>query len=486
MLTKRHFYLSIFISLLIVSSTGNLAFAQEPNKWAISVNIPNYSDNGSPPTLIADQNQTVHVFYGDTFDGASVVMYRQWTLENGWTKPLDIYIGTISITGLLVDENNTLHMTFFKGTEVDGNIYYMSGDLAGLAQGQGARVWSTPQLIAGNAGPFGHGASTIDKQGNIYSLYGGREDGNGLYSIYSTDYGKNWSTPETVFLTYSDEAWPTVPNVISDSNGNVHAVWSVWSTAGVGEEILYASMDADTKQWSTPIQLAKRDEGDYEADWPSIVEHNGELIVIYQDDFPATKFMRRSRDNGLTWSNPVRPWDHIGEYGAPVFLKDGDDTLHIILGNRLNDLSHGMWHGVWLEDGWSQLEPIVTGPKTNQFDPTRPSAVIVQGNVLLATWDMDSAKPDNGIWYSYTTLDATELSLKPLPTLAPPTAIPTVAATEEPATPTPVRQAVDLSQIKEPSSNSYSNNPSFPLSLSLIPVALILAIVFVVIRLNHR
>ena len=116
-----------------------------------------------------------------------------------------------------------------------------------------------------------------------------------------------------------------------------------------------------------------------------------------------------SKNNGETWTPPERPWPHIGEYENAVFLKDGKGRLHTILGNRDGDCCHGMWHAMYVDGEWQELVSIIEGPKTIDFDPSAPDAVMSQGNLIMATWWMDS-KDRNGAWYSYATIDDVEMA----------------------------------------------------------------------------
>jgi hypothetical protein len=266
-----------------------------------------------------------------------------------------------------------------------------------------------------------------------------------------------------------------------DQKGYLHAVWSVLNQSGIGQAIYYARLEIVSNQWSNPIILAKRYEGDYSAAWPAIIDYKGELMVIYMDSFPPTKWMRRSKDGGQTWSAPVRPWQHIGEYEHAVLLVDSNNILHIILGNRNGECCHGMWHGVWLGESWSELEPIVMGPKTSTFDPSAPRAVISQGNVLLVTWWTDTGGgPRNGAWYSYTLLDAPAIPeiLLPTPHV---TSTPQITGTLSTISATQTLNPIpNISGPSEQGKNiSQNDNPGISVLFGILPAALLItAVIF--------
>jgi hypothetical protein len=162
---------------------------------------------------------------------------------------------------------------------------------------------------------------------------------------------------------------------------------------------------------------------------------------------------------------------------------DNNNILHIILGNRLGDCGNGIWHGVWQGERRSEFKPLVSGPKTTQFEPTAPVAAISQRKLLLATWEHESAEQNSDVLYLYATLNAPGS-----PTVVPPTSIPTVS-------PTPARRGVETSIQSKPTSRPIpamiahnstpntvfmANNPGIPLLLGMAPVVLLIVGVIVV------
>ena len=221
--------------------------------------------------------------------------------------------------------------------------------------------------------------------------------------------------------------------------------------------------------------MAKRENLDYSTTWPDIIDDGTQLLLLYQDGFPATRFLRISKDHGTTWTFPIQPFPFIGEYEFTAMTKDSNNNIHLVLGNRTaNPEIHGMWYSRWLGNRWSSLEPIISGPVTPVFDPSAPQAVIVQGNILFATW-WNNVRRDNltGAWYSYKLLDAPKLSVTPNPV---PTEVPTSTAT------------LDLNKLNTPTAiietpipeNNFSKKavsffPAMPVFLGIIPVFVFIA-----------
>jgi len=462
-----------FLAILVLLAGANVhpGFAQLINQWSSPRPIPDYAGS-RPPLMVADQNKTVHLFYSEPLDNATdIYLYRQWTLDQGWTQPVDFLLNLKSVNSpiqsVYLDSSGIFHLVYFGDLQDDGNIYYMY--VPALEAGR-ATSWSRPVLIGPAAGPV-VGATIIgDGKGNLVVLYSGQLQGVGLYALYSTNNGLDWSDPVVITLIDKNETWPYSPKIALDENGDYHAVWSLVNGVGIGTGVFYARLSADLVNWTTPYALAIQDPGDYSTTWPSIIIDKNLMIVVYQDSFPAAKFMRLSTDGGLTWTDPIRPFPHIGEYENPVMVQDGNGVIHMLLGNRVgNPATHGMWHTTWLGQGWAELQPIVSGSRTDKFDPSAPQAVISQGNVLLVAWwnNVVEAEPS---MYSYTVLNASELPVRPFPTDSP-QVIPTVEPSATPVVSNRVSTAIPtFSSQGDAQRTQKTPNPAVPIFVGILPV----------------
>lgn len=482
MTLKNLFYL-IGVTGLVLFLSGvaySTVEAQEPLQWAYQKRIPWHHDSSQPPVLVADRNDTVHAFNMQVLseiDTQKAIFHRTWTLEDGWSEPTDVILGPAryhdpKILGAFLDQNDIVHVAYFIGNELSADLYYTR---APISLAGDARAWLPGQrLMAEVAGPFAFGEVIGDGRDFVMIVFESKRDGVGAYEVHSNDGGKTWSEIVPFHLVYSDELWPAAFDMDVDPQGLVHISFSVWNNRGRGAEILYTNYEPTTNVWLPPVTIAVQDPTDYEADWPSIKSYDGELILVYQDGNPATRWMRRSQDNGVTWSLPERPWPHVGEYRDAIMIEDSDNVLHLLTGNRTADCCHGMWHAVWQGDKWSDLVPVVMGPKSVHFDPSGPEAVIVQGNTLLVTWWTDTGhKYRNGAWYSYTQLDSPKLPLlAPFVPTATPTATPVVITSigAEP-TATPRRVVATNFDMAPP---PPPGNPALPIFISSF-AAMILA-----------
>jgi hypothetical protein len=414
-----------------------------------------------------------------------VIYYRSWNLEQGWTTPVDIiYRGRLLnavVQDALVDEWGTLHLVFFEGDPNTGTLQYSS---APAAQARQARAWSRPVLITEGAGPITAAILASLRPGNLTVLFSGQVDGFGLYEIHSDDRGATWSQPEIVFLTNSTNNWVAAIRAYLDERGWLHTVWGVINDDGNGDAVYYAKFDRETARWEHLTTLATREGNDYSTTWPAVItDKSGQVIVVYQDSFPAAKFVRISKDGGKSWSAPSRPFEHVGEYEHPVLLKDSSGTVHMVLGNRLSGDPeiYGMWYSVWQNNSWSDLEPISTGPQTQSFSPSAPKGVISRGNLILASWWHD--RPNEyrtGAWYSYITLDAPRVPVA-TPWILPtePAQIPTATTVSPSPELAPATSGTALPEMESaPPGLAGQSQVSAYISISLLPALLLLILVF--------
>lgn len=424
---KRSLYvLSLLILLLTINQPGSgHGLALQESYWSPPQTIPTFDLSANPPVLIADQNRTVHAFSSQWIiepDGSTslVIVYNKWTLEDGWTNPIDIALlpgQETRLTDVYLDEKGIFHMTFWGGNNTGANIYYTQtpADLAA-----DSRSWSVPVIIGENAGDPEGAAIVEGDQGAIYVVYNGRQMGNGLYVVNSKDNGENWSNPTPIFFAQSNEPNIAYLKVIKSKSGSMNAIWGVYNVGGQGRGIYYAK-SVDGNEWSEPYLLAEA-LGGLGTQTPTIIQYNGDLFALF--NLPPKIMMRRSNDDGQTWGDPSILFPrHIGVNGSLSTVVDGANNLHIFFGQRIsgNPDIHGMWHSIWIDQRWKEPEAIESGPQVNDktgngsFDPYAADAVVSNGNVILVTWRSDPGLKGNGVWYSYKVLDILEQPVVSLP-----------------------------------------------------------------------
>jgi hypothetical protein len=455
-------------------------------QWAVPQRIPGYGPESSLPVLVADQDQTIHAFSSQWVDDELVAVYSQWTPERGWTIPVDIILPPlkrqIRVSSIVLSDEGVFHMAFFAGDEIEANIYYAQAPAPAAGR---ATAWSAPV----NIGPVAIAPTVSEikllQSGELVLVYSGRSQGQGLYAAYSFDLGQAWTLPEPFFLTYDNELWPTPLELYEDSNGRLHALWGLVDTRGHSLAIYYSRLDEAQKQWSIPTVLAEAI--DYVADKPAIIEHDDQLIVIYHNNRPMTRWMQRSFDGGDTWTDPVRLFAHEGSNGPAALVEDSGGLLHMFFGNRVgNPAIHGMWHTIWQprEQRWQEPQPVVSGRRVqgpiggNGFDPSHARSIIVQGNILLLTWLTDPGAGRNGVWFTETRLDSPLLPRQPLPA---PSVTPTAISLDETSVPNQFDTEIDpgFEQDQNTSQPDQTSYAQIVLASTLLPglfIMLVLAV----------
>jgi hypothetical protein len=479
------------------------AMAQQANQWSRPQTIPDFHPDTEPPVMVVDQNRVVHAFASQLFSEQQgewevAITYNQWTLEQGWTKPVDILLSPLRndarVMAAHLDGDGVMHVFFFGGNELEANIYYTH---AWAVDAGNAQAWASPTLVGEQALVPRSAAFNVDAQGNFVLLYGSNSDGNGLYATYSADEGVTWSEPAPIFLTYNENR-PFALQIHAGKSGQLHAIWNVMSRGGQGRGIYYSRAEDGQAKWSEPVKLAEAESG-LGTMTPTMIEHDGVVFAIY--NMPPKIVMRRSMDGGDTWTEPVILFSrHVGVNGAPSLVVDGNDDLHMFFGQRVPGSPdiHGMWHTMLRGNTWPEPEAVVSGPSIvdevgdTSFDPVDARAIVSQGNVLLVTWRTDPGLTGNGVWYSYKIVNAPELPVVSLPTsrAAPIAAIlPTVVRDGPPSTPSP--SAVGPNSIfttledTPARPNRTTAYPAIPLLAGIIPVALLIVSLVVTRQMNR-
>jgi hypothetical protein len=477
-------------------SNGVPVHAQGPLLWTEPRVIPYLDPNTETPFLLADSNGGIHAFSSQKVYGTYeyVVVYNHWTRETGWSKAVDVLLSPLfdeaHAPAAYLDNKGIIHVIFYGGHDVSANIYYAQAYAANAAN---ADAWTAPIAIATAARPPISVWIEGDAEGHLYVLYGGNPEGTGIYATESFDSGGNWTLPELVAATYSDTLWPYGIRMHYGESGRLYATWLVLNRRAWGVSLYVTTYDSDMRRWRDPVEIAQGvPTGILGVQSPSLIEHDGELFVMYDNGIPdqgVVRLIQRSSDGGRTWSEAIRPFaEHVGGNGPAAFVVDNNHDLRVFFGQRtlgaVKDQIHGMWYSEWhsATKSWGGVNYIVSGPLVQDidtdegFDPSLARAVVSQGNLLMTVWRTDPGNGANGAWYSYTELDAPFNPLVELPT---PEAVvqPAHALTGTDAlTTAPVPTAV--SPTRQPPQVRQLANPAMPLIIGLIPVGFLLSVIF--------
>jgi len=489
----HRFLVQIFIGLIVILFNAPQVKAQKINQWMPDERVPGYLDGTFTPFLLADQNRTVHAFasqwVGDENRHLAIV-YRQWSLMGGWTKPVDILLSPIEearIQGAFLDSSGIMHLIFWGGSSRDAYIFYSK---APVEKADISSAWSEPIAIGERAVEPSSASLAGDDQGNLIVVYTGNMDGTGVYEVHSNDSGEHWSNSRSIFQTYDLSLAPYSLDTAMGHSGQLHATWNVITNLGGDNSVHYAKYDIEKNQWIELVMLNKRIdiEGYFGPSFPSIVDNGENVVIMYNNGNPfigrpvntgrPVQMVSISEDGGQTWNDPVVPfYRHLGRSGEHTLVVDGNHVIHAIFIQRIessvegeNSVIGGIWHSSLQEGVWSNPDRFITS-----YAPHDVRAVISQGNVLLAMWREDpGTEQQHGIWYSYTILDGPEL-----PVVVPPTQL--VDSSVAPTSSAPSNSSFILTKIPETPAISLEDvpseivsNPAGPIIIAIVPVLLVL------------
>ncbi len=494
---------TLILCLLLAGPSFEPARADISMGWAPDARVPGYLEDTFPPLLVADHNRTVHAFASQWVENKGrrrAIVYRQWTVKGGWTRPVDILLapeGDAALLGVFLDASDVVHMLVQFRLNDYPAIYYTYAPIEDAAS---AGAWALPIMLGG---PMALDMAAIsgDEQGHLAVIFSANIDGTGVYGMESSDSGDTWTRPAPLYLTYDSDLVANTLRLTPASHGQIRAAWSVVTSLGVDKLLYYADYDIQEEAWSNPLQLDQQiNIQDYFGpSFPAIVDTGKQIVIMYNSGNPFTdrpvkpgrpvQQVFLSNDDGKSWSSPAVPFPyHLGRSGEHALVLDSAGIPHALFIQRIEEATDqgtysaiaGVWHSAFKAGTWTNPERFVT-----TYTPHDLHAVMSQGNVLLVTWREDPGAGKHGIWFSYSILDAPELPVVPLATPSLNTA---AAPTPTPvyAVETPTRLPQDMLEGSSPS--NWQTNPAFPLIAGILPVILIVVGVLAVFHFlpNHH
>jgi hypothetical protein len=488
--------------MMLIPSIVTRVMAQDSGGWAPDRRIPGYLDDTLAPVLLSDQNRTVHAFASQKIqigeDQKQAIVYRQWTLTGGWTRPIDVLLsptGDAQILDVFLDSKGVFHLAFWGGKPDEyGNVYYSS---VRATNANKATAWSLPELVGVGGVTPSYGALAGDNSGNVILIFNGRYRGNGVYMVKSTDSGQSWSETIPVYSTNDPDLMPFYIKSYVGKSGKLHLVWCNNELAGgVYHSLYYAGIDLTTGTWSKPLLLDKRPQilGYFGPSFPAIVDNGDYVVIMYNGGNPfegdavplgrPTLLVRISRDNGATWGSVTNPFPFLtGNSGELTMMVDSHQVVHAVAIMRIDTLVDGkygliggVWHSEFKDGAWNNPQRFVT-----TISPANIRGVVSQGNILLTTWIEDAGAGQDGVWYSHYLLGSPELQVVPLPAYSEKnTPTPTITVTSGLSTSEP---DIPIASINE---NRKFSNPAQPLIVAIIVVSLFFLGLFIVVRLYEQ
>jgi hypothetical protein len=281
------------------------------------------------------------------------------------------------------------------------------------------KTWTTgpaPGLTKAVGGKFDRAsdpAVAFDLQGDVYlsSLpildESGGPTGVGVTVNKSTDGGKTWNKPVTVYENdnaFSDKDWIAVDDGPSSPfKGRIYAAWDFPSSFN---QMVVAHSTDGGQTWSSPVNVS----GAFGIGAIPLVQPNGNVTLIYES-LAGPYQASTSTDGGVTWSSPVNIADDdsvpIPNLRAPELPSGAVDpqtgTLYIAWQDaRFRHSQNDIVVSASADGGktWSSPVRATTDPVTDGFDHFTPGIFAVSGKLVVSYSVQKESPSPSGIVYT--------------------------------------------------------------------------------------
>jgi hypothetical protein len=228
-----------------------------------------------------------------------------------WTTPVRLTVSTtIAIAPeVAVDRQGRLHAVWYDDSRT---VFYAS-------KASGAGAWSTPTAIPGSTNAY-YPNLEVDVQGVLHVIWRGNDD-----IVYTTRSASgNWSSPTNLSNTGRANI---LPQMHLDTGGNLHVVWSDSSPGNA--EIFYVRKSAGGT-WSGVERVSSTANTSWAPD--VVADSQGNVHVVWYEDGEIF-YTWRSVNGG--WSAAANISHTAGSSLWPALAVGADDTVHLVWVDRL-------------------------------------------------------------------------------------------------------------------------------------------------------
>lgn len=301
-----------------------------------------------------------------------------------WSTPAKINpngqqaILPVTVTG----PNGYLHTAWAAWSDNETPMYWNGVQNLGIYYSYwNGDSWSTPVKVSQNTSFAGFPSIAVTSDNKIHLVW---EDdspspsgsyGRILYST-STNYGQTWSTPisATESLDSLNGAWAWYPQIVSDTNNNIHLSFSYYNNVLTNDDLslgYYAKWNGSS--WSAPEEIQiKSSHENINNMYLAVDTSNNPHIVIREDgqsNLDPDFGIWYTGYNGTSWSSPTKLSTN-GEW--PRIIVDGANNKHIIWTvawwDYVNDIVYN--NVEYIKDsgaGWSAPTLITTNANNSRW-----------------------------------------------------------------------------------------------------------------------
>ena len=252
-----------------------------------------------------------------------------------------------------------------------------------------------------------------DGIGGVYVAWeDSRDGGNDVYVNRSRDFGYNWDSSDTR-VDGGDAGGDSNAFGVTlavDTASEVPAAYVAWHDERNGgrDIFLNRSHDAGESWQDAAARVDGGGEGAAESFYPSVIAHDGGVVVAWHDDRDVgfDILSRRSEDGGATWGPELRlDTDATGSaHSLGVLLVGQGDTIAAVWADRRQDpeveTNHPDIYYRTSQDGgnlWSEEDARVDDDPQSTGISDEPQVVLAGPLIHVAWLDYRSGNAD--LWY---------------------------------------------------------------------------------------
>ena len=286
--------------------------------WSATHRLTWNSGSSQVPFISSDSINRIHIVWHDDTPGNCEIFYRQTTDDGStWTALQRLtWNADASIFPTITADQGTNVVIMWE--ELPLGIYQI---FSKYSTDNGV-TWSVKKRLTWNSGDSKSPHITADSNNKFHVVWYDDYQGNKeIYYRQSSNGGATWSTIHR--LTWKSGA-SINPWIAADQGNGLHVVWED------EEEIYYKSSTDSGVSWSAPSRLTYNSGASY---YPSVaVDSLGMVWVVWQDNTKGNFeiYLKRSTDNGGTWSGLKRLCWTAQPSTNPSIVTDSSNDVHVI------------------------------------------------------------------------------------------------------------------------------------------------------------